>query len=529
MINENQSYIIPLNNELPSQFSDRLGILYSSKVSQENKKKGGQFFTPLNIANLMASFSELNSDTIRILDPGCGTLVLSCTLIENIVKTKLSIRNIYLTVYETDLELIPFLQIAIEYLEKWVFDNNLIIRIELFVEDYISKNAFYLHDSENLISPKIEQYDIIISNPPYFKLSSDDKRVKAAKSIINGHANIYVIFMFLSAKLLKPNGELIFITPRSFAAGGYFKLFRKQFFSIINLEKVHLFVSRKDTFKRDKVLQETVIIKGTKGKRIPNEEIIISSSNGLLDIEKLKEKKYPANYIIDFSTSEKILHIPTTAYEEQVLDIFKNWSNNLGDYNIKVSTGPVVSFRAQPYIKDEYKNGSVKLTPLFWLHNVKQMVLEWPLYRKNKGQYIIIEHNSIPILVPNKNYIFLRRFSSKDDKRRLIAAPYFCNSISSDYIGIENKLNYIYRVKEHLNRNEVIGICALLNSDLFDTFFRIFNGNVNVSATELREITFPPLEIIKEIGKKIIISNNYYVENTNNIVNNYLLLPIEYE
>jgi adenine-specific DNA-methyltransferase len=122
------------------------------------------------------------------------------------------------------------------------------------------------------------------------------------------------------------------------------------------------------------------------------------------------------------------------------------------------------------------------------------------------------------MLIPNKNYILLRRFSSKDDKSRLIAAPYFCNFIKSEYIGVENKVNYIYRPKGHLDRNEIFGLCALLNSPLFDSFFRIFNGNVNVSATELREIPLPELEAIKEIGNEIILSNDFSVENTNKIV-----------
>ena len=123
------------------------------------------------------------------------------------------------------------------------------------------------------------------------------------------------------------------------------------------------------------------------------------------------------------------------------------------------------------------------------------------------------------MLIPNKNYILLRRFSSKDDKSRLIAAPYFSNFITAEYIGVENKVNYIYRPKGHLDRNEIFGLCALLNSPLFDSFFRIFNGNVNVSATELREIPLPELEAIKEIGNEIILSNDFSVENTNKIVN----------
>lgn len=117
----------------------------------------------------------------------------------------------------------------------------------------------------------------------------------------------------------------------------------------------------------------------------------------------------------------------------------------------------------------------------------------------------------------------MRRFSSKDDNSRLIAAPYFGNMTSCAHVGIENKLNYIYRPKGHLNRMEVMGIAALLNSDLFDNYFRTFNGNVNVSATELREMPMPPLEVIESIGKDLIAMNDYSMVNVNKIVNKYFM------
>ena len=279
---------------------------------------------------------------------------------------------------------------------------------------------------------------------------------------------------------------------------------------------MHLFVSRKDTFNRDKVLQETVIIKGKrKEKNNPNHDVIVSSSQGLKDILTPEIKTFKQKVLIDLSSNEKILYLPTNDFEESIINIFKNWNGNLNKYNIQISTGPVVGFRSKEYFQDNYQNGTVFLAPLFWLHNVKQMILEWPIPKPDKGQYIRIENESKSILIPNKNYILLRRFSSKDDKSRLIAAPYFCNFIKSEYIGVENKVNYIYRPKGHLDRNEIIGLCALLNSTLFDSFFRIFNGNVNVSATELREIPLPELETIKEIGDIIILSNDFSVENTN--------------
>lgn len=516
----NKNSIQPIEQELPSRFADRLGVVYTYSVSQQHKKENGQFFTPVEIASLMASYTGFEGNSVRILDPGCGSAVLSCNLIEHLANTNKALKTIELIAYETDSELIPISQQALDYLEKWGNQQGINIKTKLYTEDYILHNSDCFTEPGDLFSKPVEQFDIVISNPPYFKLSIDDKRTKVAKVVVNGHPNIYAIFMALSAKLLKEYGELIFITPRSYAAGGYFKIFREYFFKIIDLDLVHLFVSRKDTFSRDKVLQETVIIKGTKRPK-PEPQVTISSSSGLKDLKTPLIKIFPKKDIIDLNTNEKILYLPTTDYDEAVLEIFKNWKGNLAKYNIKISTGPVVAFRARDYLRENFENGTVQTAPLFWLHNVKQMILEWPIVKPKKEQYINIEEKSMPLLILNKNYILLRRFSSKDDKNRLIAAPYFCNFIKSDFIGVENKVNYIYRPKGHLERNEIVGLCALLNSSLFDTYFRIFNGNVNVSATELREISLPPLETIQEIGNTIILSNDFSIENTNRIVTEY--------
>ena len=524
----NSAEIYPMKNELPSRFADRLGLVYASSVNQQHKKENGQFFTPVEIASLMASYAEFDGDTVRMLDPGCGSAVLSCALVEHMAHSNPNLTSVHLVAYETDVKLIPISKVALAYLETWGAGRAIAITTTLHTEDFVLHNAGCFEETGNLFAKPIELFDIVISNPPYFKLSIDDKRASAAKVVINGHPNIYAIFMALSAKLLKEKGELIFVTPRSYAAGGYFKVFREYFFKLIDLDKVHLFVSRKDTFSRDKVLQETVIIKGTKRTQSAS-QVIISSSTGLKDLTTPQIKAFPKKDIIDLDSKEKILYLPTTDYEEAVLDIFRNWNGNLSKYNIKISTGPVVAFRSWDYIRETFENGTVQLAPLFWLHNVKQMTLEWPVAKPKKGQYINVEQKSLPLLIPNKNYILLRRFSSKDDKSRLIAAPYFCNFIKSDYIGVENKVNYIYRPAGHLSRNEVVGLCALLNSTLFDTYFRIFNGNVNVSATELREMPLPSLETIQEMGDTLILSNDFSVENTQRIVNSYFEPAIVHE
>ncbi|HTA83394.1 MAG TPA: Eco57I restriction-modification methylase domain-containing protein [Bacteroidia bacterium] len=511
-------FLYPLANELPSHFADRLGIHYTSLVKKGHKKEKGQFFTPIEISRLMGSFASSTNSSLRILDPGCGTVILSCALIENLV-TSSNLESIELVAYETDNDLVPFSKQSLEYLREWLFSKKINFRYLLNTDDFILENATCLSQNQSIFSDNLELFDIIISNPPYFKLPIEDKRAIAAKAVVNGHPNIYAIFMAISAKLLKEDGELIFITPRSYASGSYFKLFREYFFKIIEIDNVHLFVSRKETFTRDKVLQETVIIKGKRKRRNnPEHKVAVSSSQGLSDILTPEVKIFEQKILVDVASNERILYLPTNDFEESIINIFKNWNSNLNKCNIQISTGPVVAFRSKEYIQENYQNGTIFLAPLFWLHNVKQMALEWPVTKPNKGQYVRIENDSKAILIPNKNYILLRRFSSKDDKSRLVAAPYFSSFIKSEYIGVENKVNYIYRPKGHLDRNEVVGLCALLNSTLFDSFFRIFNGNVNVSATELREIPLPPLEIIKEIGDIVIISNDFSVENVNKIV-----------
>lgn len=507
----------PKISEQPSDFSDRLGVIYSSIVTTKHKKDNGQFFTPTAVARLMASFCSINKKTIRVLDPGCGTAVLTCTLIESLVESNNDIKKIEVVVYETDNDLISFSTQSLNYLKVWLTEKGIEFLYTIHTKDFILDNAFILRGEQF-----VDAYDIIISNPPYFKLSKDDERTKASKELVSGQPNIYSIFMGISAKLLSENGELIFITPRSFASGNYFKAFREFFFNTVQIEKIHLFNSRKDAFNRDSVLQETLIIKAKKESINPAKNVFVSSSFGIKDIFKPKIKHFQSIELIDLNSTDKILHLPTSNKEEKILTLISNWHEYLSDFEIKISTGPVVSFRAWDYVHTNFEKGEIHLAPLFWLHNVSKMILEWPKQLKDKGQYIRIEEGSKSLLVPNKNYILLRRFSTKDDKSRLIAAPYFCNYFDSDYIGVENRVNYIYRKSGHLHRSEVVGLCALLNSELFDTYFQIFNGNVNVSATELRSMKFPSIQLIKEIGNQIILSNEYSMDNVNEIVNKLL-------
>ena len=112
--------IQPFDNELPSHYADRLGVVYAKTVSLQHKKGNGQFFTPTEVAHFMAGLSKQTQDKLKILDPGCGTAILSSSLIEALAKQNDALNEIELVVYETDQDILPYTRATLDYLGKWL-------------------------------------------------------------------------------------------------------------------------------------------------------------------------------------------------------------------------------------------------------------------------------------------------------------------------------------------------------------------------------------------------------------------------
>ncbi len=106
--------------------------------------------------------------------------------------------------------------------------------------------------------------------------------------------------------------------------------------------------------------------------------------------------------------------------------------------------------------------------------------------------------------MPNRNYVLLRRFSAKEQHRRLTAAPCLAKDFDCEQISFENHLNYRYRPGIGLTKKETLGLAAFFNSELLDTYFRAINGNTQVSATEIRAMPLPDIELIKLLGRLVL-------------------------
>ena len=143
------THIQPVCGETPSCFAERVGFSYSSCSIQKEKKDKGQFLTPHGIAKFMGSIATpTQSTTIRILDPGCGSLVLSCALIESIAATDNCLREVILDVYDTDTCLTPLINKVANYLKEWLEYRNITLHTSLYNDDFVISNHHYLSSQD---------------------------------------------------------------------------------------------------------------------------------------------------------------------------------------------------------------------------------------------------------------------------------------------------------------------------------------------------------------------------------------------
>ena len=483
-------------NLYPAEFSESQAASFINKSSIKGRKALRQFFTPLSVARFMAGLAEYNRKSLRVLDAGAGTEILSCAVCEAAVKNK-TVKTLEIDAYEIDPLLADLARESLQMAKKWLAQQHLELSFRIIEEDFI------LSLRQDLWAKEIVPYDLTIGNPPYFKIGKNDPRAVTASRFVYGQPNIYALFMGMAAELLRDKGLMVMITPRSYASGPYFRLFRQRFFDMVSPERIHLFESRKDAFRKDEVLQENIILKARKAG---NSEVInISVSKGVDDLNNPFGHRLSTSQVLNPAVKGRILRLPISDLDIEVIDMVEQWKGSLHKYGFEISTGPVVPFRAEDLISGA-KHRSKGYVPLIWMQNVHPMRIEWPCFSmkngKEKPQFIKANNEAFRrrLILEDQTLVLLRRFSAKEQQRRLTAAPITKGKIGSDLIGLENHVNYIYRPKGKLSKKLALGLSTFLNSSLLDRYFRISNGNTQVSATEIRAMPLPSLEVIEKVG-----------------------------
>ena len=146
------SLLTPDVNEEPAAYADRLGRAYAASVSDEHRKRLGQYMTPIAVARFMAGlYREGAQMTLRILDPGAGAGVLSCAICEKLAANSNKPAKIKLVVYEIDAGLAACLAHSLTYAEHWLQSRGILLEFTLQENDFILANGDALESTPKSI------------------------------------------------------------------------------------------------------------------------------------------------------------------------------------------------------------------------------------------------------------------------------------------------------------------------------------------------------------------------------------------
>lgn len=470
---------------------------YVNSFPKEERKKYGQFFTPVATARYMAALLQNHREKVRILDPGAGNGLLTAALIERLVANG-NVREVKAVLYENDNHIQELLHKNIAVIREYCKNKGVKLEMKVINDNFISCN----HDYWSRMNTK-GLYDIVICNPPYLKIGKDTKESVCMGEIVHGQPNIYFLFMAMAAKLLRQYGEFVFITPRSWTSGLYFKSFRKWFFQRMNIQYAHLFHSRSNAFKEgrichDSILQETMITYAVKSME-QSEWITIASCEDADSFSDTERMRVLAENCLT-KTPERYFLLPLGVEDLSVLDLIREMPNSVSEAGFRFKTGQVVEFRNREFISNEFKENMV---PLLHSCNILDGKIVFPV-ETDRPQYFLQSEKSSKNVIDNQNTVFLKRATAKEEARRLQPALHIADNFEYPKLSAENHLNYLVKIGDEVSLCEVYGFYTILTSDIWERYYRMLNGSTQVNSEELNSMPIPAVQTLQHIGRMAI-------------------------
>ncbi|MDY5955781.1 MAG: hypothetical protein SPJ22_01370, partial [Frisingicoccus sp.] len=152
--------------------------------------------------------------------------------------------------------------------------------------------------------------------------------------------------------------------------------------------------------------------------------------------------------------------------------------------------GPVVEFRNQ---NDLCKEPEVGTVPLLRMEHITKEGLQYPL-PISKPQYL--RRGTSSLLIPIQKTVLVRRFSSKEESKRLQSCIY---EGSCPFISIENHVNYLTRKDgKPLSKKEILWVQSILKSEDYELYMRMYSGNTQIGANDLNRLPIA-FEVCREV------------------------------
>ena len=354
--------------------------LESSKV---HRKEQGIYYTPSYIVdyivkNMVGEYIKTHSPEeirkVRILDPACGSgsfLIKAYKELENYWKVNSDFTQLTLDSEEFYSKKVKILKnnifgVDLDPKAVEIAQLNLLLQISerkqrLPLLQNNIKNGNSLIDDPNLASDKAFKwneefaeimssggFDVVVGNPPYFKIFEDDSINKTDdyKEIKSGMMNASAVFINRSLKLIKNEGYLGMIVPKMLSFTDSWDKLRHK---ILSEYKILYVIDCGKAFKG--VLLEQIIFILKKEKSSNNDKITI----GELDNHTIKET---ATVLQKNCFLENRIPLESNPIAYEIKSKMEEGNKRLGDIaDITLGLG----IQGKDFFFNEPRNGSEKV------------------------------------------------------------------------------------------------------------------------------------------------------------------------
>lgn len=381
----------------------------TKQLSKDEKKEYGIFLTPLTTIQKNIEFlSPYIKDGMSVLEPSCGSCHFIFSLLEK---------------YDLNITGVEFNKKIFDSIAKYETD-----KVRLYHRDFIKFG-------------ELDTYDLIIGNPPYFVMKKTDVPSIYHK-YFDGRPNIFIIFIIKSLHLLKKDGILSLVLPKSFLNCLYYNKTRKY---IIENYKILTIIECDEEYLDTK--QETIIL------IVQNKKDVCGNTGYVLN--------YEGNYILG-----------NPVVIDKLRDLYAG-STTLSQMGCRVFVGTVVWNQNKAILT----NDATK-TRLIYSSDIKDNELVLQKYtNKDKKNYIDKAGCNEPVLVINQGY--------------------GVGNYKFDYCLIEGGFEYLIKnhlicVKCDLENEGAVAMYERIISSLENPktieFIKLYFGNNAINTTELAHI-----------------------------------------
>lgn len=478
-----------------------LSSAYSILVGDGVRREKSLYFTPPILAerlidNLISHGASLINHTW--MDPACGGGAFLAPVAVRMVHALIQVGCKPIEIIEivsknlvgNDIDK-TLAYLSAEFLAMSLYDQIIISNIQ---------PKFKISVGNGLIATACnnEKADVIICNPPYRKMKSIEVNEYKGSfgDILEGQPNIYGLFIYQCLKLGKKDALVGLLTPTSYLSGRYFTKLRRAILKESKVCQLDLVDDRVGVFIG--VSQGAVLSlykRSTYTAPNLNTEVCALSITG----------QFTNIGNCELAECLGAWPIPREEGDQEIIRQALLSPYRMIDFGYKARVGTYVDYRdkRKTYAKRPNNKHMKAVFPIIWSSDITtDGRLSHGRTSKQDGHHIFIEmgdrKHSAVIRGP---VIALQRVTSPDQPRRLVCAPIDENFVKS-HDGVVGENHVIFLEQAGTAEISTTLFAAILASQPIDRLFRSISGAVNVSVSELSQLTLPNPSLLLNLIKK---------------------------